>query len=141
MSHLNSHNGTKAFECTVCNKKLASQASLGLHQRYVLSRPLEIYVYETYHLRFDYRLHTGQRPYSCNYCGKQFRHRSYFKVHLQAHQRSLKSKSKAANTSEDPRLGNDAGQSNMSVTLAEPLELTESGNKVLFANDVTREKR
>lgn len=105
MSHLNSHNGTKAFECTVCNKKLASQASLGLHQR----------------------LHTGQRPYSCNYCGKQFRHRSYFKVHLQAHQRSLRSKSKAANTSEDPRLANDAGQSTMSVTLAEPLELTESG--------------
>ncbi|XP_046455032.1 zinc finger protein 236-like isoform X2 [Daphnia pulex] len=107
MSHLNSHNGTKAFECPVCCKKLASQASLVLHQR----------------------LHTGQRPYCCQFCGKQFRHRSYFKVHLQAHQRSAKSKTKTALTSEEPRIASDSLKTgaNMSVTLAEPLELTESG--------------
>ena len=129
MSHLNSHNGTKAFECQICGKKLASQASLVLHQRYDFLSVLQRYLCFSSDVS-NLRLHTGQRPYSCQQCGKQFRHRSYFKVHLQAHQRSSKGKTKSAKRSEEPTMENGGrkADSNIRVTLAEPLELTESGN-------------
>ena len=134
MSHLNSHNGTKAFECSVCKKKLASQASLVLHQRWVPVDCRQRMSVLSIHLIYVWlcRLHNGQRPYCCQFCGKQFRHRNYFKIHLQSHQRSAKNQTKASVTSEEPPMVNDRLKTgrNTSVTLAEPLELTESGKKI-----------
>ncbi len=74
-----------------------------------------------------HRLHTGQRPHTCQYCNKQFRHRSYFKVHLQAHLRSLKAgRSQApAHAVSAAKPSNPSNQPPARVVFAEPFEVPE----------------
>ena len=89
-------------------------------------------------IRLDDRLHSGQRPHTCPYCSKQFRHRSYFKVHVQAHQRSLKASGKlnsvpaSGTTEEASNSTSKVTESAAGVVFAEPFEVTDSGMKLFF---------
>lgn len=64
--HINSmHLGIKSFICSLCQKSFVSKQTLLEHEF----------------------LHTGERPYKCNYpnCGKMFRQSSQLSLHKKFH--------------------------------------------------------
>jgi uncharacterized Zn-finger protein len=56
------------FICKTCHKSFSSKQCLKEH---------------------SYK-HSNQKPYSCTYCGKRFRHASQFTLHKQSHKNSSK---------------------------------------------------
>ena len=57
-SNIRSHAGIKAFICQICNTSFTRQHSLNYHML----------------------IHNGQSRFTCDACGRQFRHPQHYKV-------------------------------------------------------------
>jgi len=87
--HVNIHTGEQPYECTDCDKSFSSQSSLKEHRRVVHGPPVKgsyechcglSFVREAA-LAIHQQIHTGQKPFSCEKCGKGFTTKSHMVYH------------------------------------------------------------
>ena len=78
-----------AKACTVCNKLYVSMPALAMHmQTHVRNFKCEVCLKtfsRSWLLQNHSRLHTGEKPFGCNQCGKKFSDRSNLRAHVKTH--------------------------------------------------------
>lgn len=90
-SHIRHGCTEKKFACTThCNKKFYSQKALKLHLRTTAGKQFSCEFCEKRfsqrgELTIHSRVHTGERPYACAICGKQYRTASMRSSHMDTH--------------------------------------------------------
>ncbi|CAD5117197.1 DgyrCDS5993 [Dimorphilus gyrociliatus] len=81
--HLNTHNGTKPFHCSECDKTFGDLSE----KKHVCKECGKAFRQKT-HLKSHSLIHTGERRLQCTFCGKRFSRYSDLKVHENKHTRS-----------------------------------------------------
>ncbi|KAH1003677.1 hypothetical protein HUJ04_003556 [Dendroctonus ponderosae] len=98
--HINNHdpNFRSEFECEICGKKLTCSTYLEAHmQKRHAADPRFPCFYRRYccdicgkemlkkNLKVHLMSHTGEKPYSCEYCGKGFVTKKSLRIHIRIH--------------------------------------------------------
>ena len=89
--HNNFHKENSIFSCNKCNKKFMQEKNLQKHfkvhsflvKKYICPYPgCGKKFTALYNQKIHYRIHTGERPYNCSVCGKDYYDRANYKYHI-----------------------------------------------------------
>lgn len=90
-THIKTHSGEKAHDCSYCGKRFGRADLLKSHKRthtgerpYICNICSKTYAHPS-QLRIHKRIHTGEKPYSCSHCAKRFNEHNQLKVHMRTH--------------------------------------------------------
>ena len=90
-THNKLHLEKNIFTCNKCNKQFIQEKNLQKHfkvhcflvKRYICPYPgCGKKFTALYNQKIHYRIHTGERPYNCNICGKDYYDRANYKYHI-----------------------------------------------------------
>ncbi|KAJ1356272.1 hypothetical protein KIN20_013952 [Parelaphostrongylus tenuis] len=89
------HPGPRPHRCTVCTKSFRRSASLALHMKMhitghrhfcqICGRWFKSLSSLTDHENIHERVHTGEKPYACGYCGRGFTQSQTLTIHIRTH--------------------------------------------------------
>ncbi|KAJ1369476.1 hypothetical protein KIN20_030949 [Parelaphostrongylus tenuis] len=87
--------GPRPHRCTVCTKSFRRSASLALHMKMhitghrhfcqICGRWFKSLSSLTDHENIHERVHTGEKPYTCGYCGRGFTQSQTLTIHIRTH--------------------------------------------------------
>ena len=89
--HNKIHSKEKLFSCNKCPKQFMQEKNLQKHfkvhcflvKRYICPYPgCGKKFTALYNQKIHYRIHTGERPYTCDECGKNYYDRANYKYHI-----------------------------------------------------------
>lgn len=87
--HLATHSDVPSYECSACNKKFFNKAKLNTHFRARHEGILNFKCKEcgkgfinSFTLQIHSVVHTGERPYTCDQCGKSYTQVPHLKRHI-----------------------------------------------------------
>ena len=90
-NHNKLHLEKNIFTCNKCNKQFMQEKNLQKHfkvhcflvKRYICPYPgCGKKFTALYNQKIHYRIHTGERPYNCSVCGKDYYDRANYKYHI-----------------------------------------------------------
>jgi len=85
--HLLQHSGERAFQCATCGRRFPRQSALVKHERLHTAEPAtrrcEVCHVEVSagSMKGHMLIHSGSRPYNCQWCAAAYRRRDNLRVH------------------------------------------------------------